>query len=136
MNSAGQALVQSEIVRMLGESRSSRETELIGSLATAALWAVKPIHMKELKHMTLQCFSSDVNAWMSFFFSRENCEVLLQITDSTFGHLVEVVYKDDTGRAATRMFGMDDRGSFVSTILWIFYHMNIEVRKVDNRRIR
>lgn len=135
MNSAGQALVKTEIGVLLSRARTTEEAALIGSLATAALWAVKPIHIRELKHMTLQCFSSDVNAWMSFFFSRENCEILLQVTDSAFGHLIEVVYKDDTGKAATRMFDMDDRGSFVSTILWILYQMNIEVRKVDNRRV-
>lgn len=127
---AAQALVNQEVAKLFANATSEVEQSLISGLSKAALWLVKPIHAKELKHMHLQTFSSKENAWIGFYFSREECEVLLQVFQSEFGLLVEMVYRDSCGVTATKIFNLEDRRTFEAYRSQILEAINIEVRKL------
>lgn len=127
---AAQALVNTQIGKLFANATSEKEQQLISALSRASLWLVKPIHAKELKHMHLQTFSSEENAWMGFYFSREECEVLLQVFESDFGPLVEIVYRDSDGVTATKIFSLEDRRTFEAYRSQILEAINIEVRRL------
>lgn len=86
--------------------------ELVNGLHKAALWLVRPIHMKALKFLTLQAFSCPQSAFMTLSFREEECELMLETSMTFFGPIVTLTYKGWDGNHS-RMFDLEDRRSFV-----------------------
>lgn len=111
---AAQGLVNEQIKKLLETEVyqiSQGEMELVNALHVAALWLVKPLHMKRLGFLDLQCFSSPDSALMAFCFKQEECEIMLEITKSFFGPVISVAFRGCDG-CDSKMFGLEDRRVF------------------------
>lgn len=107
---AAQALVTEKIKEAI-VFRGNGDLESLSNILKISLWFVKPIAAKELKNIHVQIASDATSAWISFSFVKEDREVILCVSKSEFGMVVECKFLTEESREI-KMFDVDDRPTF------------------------